>query len=402
MNRRMNALTVVLVGLAACGPARSSPVPARGPQDVLIVETQDGLELGRSADGEVILDVPGGVTSPDREVLVSAESRGTDTLVRRLDLDGNELDRWSIPGDLAARVVSPSGTTVALTERTGTSTSTYAPAPRARTHIAVAGPHGAVDELDLRGNFEPEAFSTDDRQLFVLEYIPALAPTRYRVRRVVLSKGRVVPIGRLKTAAPDQMQGTGRTQVYSPFGDELYTLYTQQHSAGHETGAFTGDHAFVHLLNLEGWTHCIDLPHTFGHGRATASALAVSPDGTLFVVDWSAGVVASIVPADLEVRTTATVAFGEPDDDSFAVTDGDRLYVAGGSEVVVLDTQSLHEIARWSSPAEITGLALDDAGARLYASSADRVTSIDATSGETLGSASVAGVRGLVDAAPGP
>jgi DNA-binding beta-propeller fold protein YncE len=266
--------------------------------------------------------------------------------------------------------------------------------------VAQAG--GGAKAFDLAGNFEPEAFSTDGRELFLLEYIPALAPTRYRVRRLLLEKERVVPIGRLKTAAPGQMQGTGRAQAYSPGADELYTLYTQQDSAGHEAGAISGDHAFVHLLNLEGsWTHCIDLPHTFGHGDATASALAVSPDGArLFVADWTSGVLAVASPEKGKVIETATVAFGEADDRTFAAATDDLLFVAGGAEVVVLDPDSLEVADRWPVGAEVTGLAASEDGSRLYVSTDGQVLTLDTTGGEIQGDLPVEGARGLTHVAP--
>jgi hypothetical protein len=396
----------VMLLLGACGQASSSP--ARGPSaagDVLYISTETGLRLVSSDSGDGIVDVPGGIASPDNSVLVATERDGAETVVRRMDADGKELTRWKVPGEVEARVVSPLGTSVALTEATGDSASDpYTPVPRERTRVVVATADGSVEEFDLPGNFEPEAFSTEDDELFLLEYLPALAPTKYRVRRLLLGKGIVQPIGRLKTAAPNQMQGTGRAQVYSPWGDELYTLYTQQSSAGHESGAFSGNHAFVHLLNLSGsWTHCIDLPHTFGHGDATASAITVSPDGTnLFVVDWTNGQVAVAGPKKVKVTRTASVSFGAPDDRTFAAASDDLLYVGGGSEVVVLDAATLEVAFRWAAPDEVTGLALSEDGVRLYVASGETVTAVDSASGEVTGETEAEGALGLAHAAPAP
>ena len=404
MARRTKTTLILALALAACGQAQSSPSrPKDVPEEVAILSTDAGLDLV-AADGELIASVPGGVASPDYDVLVSTQERDGSTLVRRLDTLGTELSRAAVPGNVIARVVSGDGALVALTEPGAPGSTTYAPTPRSSTRIDIVDAEGATTRFDLDGNFEPEAFSTDGEQLFLLEYIPAQAPTRYRVRRLRLDTGRVVPIGRLKTGAPNQMQGTGRAQVYSPWGDELYTLYTQQDAPGHHDTAFEGNHAFVHLLNLESsWTHCIDLPHSFGHGTATASALAVTPSGShLVVVDWSSGVVADASPDKLKVMRTETVAFGAPDDQTFAAATEPRLYVAGGNEIVVLDTTSLEVVGRWGLDSEITGLSLSDDGARLLASTSDALTTIDADDGRVIDEVPTADAHGVahVETAP--
>jgi hypothetical protein len=402
MGRRTKALVVLMIGLAACGQAYSSPTPRKaGTDETLYVATTVGLQLVSSPSGRVVATVPSGVAAADNSVVISTEPRRRSTLVTRVDPAGARLSSWLVEGDVVARVVSPLGAQIALVEASSPGSSTYAPEARARTRIVVAEAGGRTNEFDLDGNFEPEAFSTDGRELFLLEYIPARAPTKYRVRRLLLDKERVLPIGRLKTAAPQQMQGTGRAQVYAPGADELYTLYTQQESAGHETGAFSGDHAFVHLLNLRGsWTHCIDLPHTFGHGDATASALAVSPDGTrLFVADWTSGIVAAASPRKGKVTDTASVSFGEADDRTFADATNDRLFVAGGAEVVVLDPDTLQVVGRWPLDAEITGLAASEDGRRLHVSTSDQITTLETSDGKVQAEVRVEGASGLAPAA---
>lgn len=382
--RRTKAVLMLGVVLTACGQASSSPsTPPPPPDDVLFVPTGSGLDVLSAANGEQVASAPGGVASPDFSTLVSTEPHDGSTLVSWMDAGGAELTRTVVPGEVSARVVSPDATVAALTEGAHGS-SPYVAEPRSRTRVVVVNDRGDVRDLDLGGNFEPEAFSTDGSTLFLLEYIPAEAPTRYRVRQLLLDKEIVLPIGRLKTAAPDQMQGTGRAQVQSRFGGELYTLYTQQSSAGHDTGAFAGQHAFVHLLNLaDSWTHCIDLPHTFGHGNATASALALTPDEThLFVVDWTSGVVADAEPARRKVVRSNHVSFGSPDEQTFAQATSSRLYVAGGSEIVVLDNDSLEVVDRWPMGSEITGLALTDDGSLLYVSQDAGITALDSATGD--------------------
>jgi hypothetical protein len=402
MRRWTIYLAVTAAALCACGAEAATEANRSAPADLLFVPVEGGLDVLSATSGHPTRTLPGGIASPDYSVLASTEPEGDGTLVRMTDLAGEELVRASVAGQMTARVVSPSGALVAVTEPAEDGSTPYVPAGRSSTKVTVVDADGKSETFDLRGNFEPEAFSTDDRQLFLIEYIPARAPTRYRVRRLLLSKGKVFPIGRLKTAAPGQMQGTGRTQVYSPYGNELYTLYTQQKEAGHDHDAIRGEHAFVHLLNLDdGWTHCIDLPASFGSGRATASAVAVTPQGDdLFVVDWTKGIVADAQPAELRVVRSASVDFGAPDDRTYAQVTGDRLYVGGGSDIVVLDTDTLRVVDRWPMRGEITGLTLTDDAERLYVATAGAIDVVDVTTGETGHEIETPDALGVVHAAP--
>jgi hypothetical protein len=143
-----------------------------------------------------------------------------------------------IPPGLTAVVAWTSGRSVALIPQRALE-SRHAGSGRNRTRIVVARPDGGrLRTFDLRGDFEPEAFSTDDRKLFLIECLPGDSG-RYRVRMMRLASGAVLSVGRLTKTAPDSMRGTGRVHEYSPDGDVLYTLYTRQppnyaHRARHE------------------------------------------------------------------------------------------------------------------------------------------------------------------------
>lgn len=371
-------LSLLCAGLLACGTAQGT----QGTQDlpkadlgdpVLLPAAGGGLQLVSPDSGDVAQRLAGGVAAPDKATFVSATHEGAETIVTRSTAQGDIVDRYTVSRQLGVRVVSDD--LVALTERTEPGTTAYLPAPKERTFIVVLAADGTSREYMLRGNFEPEAFKVDGTELFMIEYIPALAPERYQVRRLKLRNGAVKPIGRLKQSAPGQMQGTGRTQVMSPYGDELYTLYTQQLDPGHAGGDLgvahpadggsavaTGGNAFVHLLNLEGaWAHCIDLPPEFASGPATASALAVNTSGSrVYVADWTNGVVAEVNPGRVRVVRTMQVDFGSEDDATFAAADANHVYVAGLDQVVVLDAGSLEEIDRWTYESEVTGLSLVD------------------------------------------
>lgn len=369
MTTRLKVLSLLSAGLLACGTAQGTQQTSNAKP--LLLQAAGGLALVSPDTGEVAEQIAGGVATPDGASFVSATAQPGETIVTRTTLAGDVLDRYTVPRELGVRVVSDD--LVALTERTEPGTTAYLPAPKERTFIVVLSADGTSREYMLGGNFEPEAFKVDGKELFMIEYIPALAPERYRVRRLKLNTGAIRPIGRLKLSAPGQMQGTGRTQVMAPSGDELYTLYTQQVEPGHEIEMEdTSDKkAFVHLLNLrDAWAHCIDLPSVFASGRATASALAVNTAGSrVYVADWTNGAVAEVNPRRLRVVGTVGVDFGSEDDSTFAAADANRVFIGGLNEVVVLDAESLEEIDRWAYDSEVTGLSLVDD--RLFVSLAD-------------------------------
>ena len=401
MMARLSLSLVAVLLVAGCG---EEPRPQVESGHLLFVRAAGGFAALPYASEGPSFRAAHAVAAPDFSVVATADAREGTTVLRRLDRSGNGLERIALEGELVPQVVSPDGDLVALGPPRIADGAPYVPEARAGTNLAVVDAEAAparVREFDLEGNFEPEAFSTDNSELFMIEFLPALDPERYRVRRLRLSDGRVMPIGRLKNAAPEQMQGTGRTQIYSPAADELYTLYTQQTEAGH------GEHdhresAFVHLLNLdEKWAHCIDLPHEFGGGSATASALATSPQGErLYVADWTNGVVAVVRPYRLRVARTARIEFGAPDDETFARATRDRLYVAGDDTVVVLALPSLRPVARWSGEGEIEGLNVAPDGSVIYVSVSGKINKLDAATGAVLDSAAVPGAAAIEYVAP--
>jgi hypothetical protein len=264
---------------------------------------------------------------------------------------------------------------------------------------------GATRAYNLKGNFEIEAFSTDDRQLFLLEYRPALNPTRYTLRRLKLESGDVIPIKRSKQNAPGSMRGTGRIALFSPRGHELYTLYTQQgpnYAHGPDDTHYQdagGVLAFVHLLNLEGaWTHCIDLPLPFGTGAVTTHALAMSADGSrLYVVDPSSGGVAVIDPSQAKVLESVTMNLESltKGDASAQVGSNGTLYLAGGSQVLVLDGRTLETMQRWDMGERVSGLTVGSDAARLYLAVRNGVKVVDSATGRVIDVIRAHGITGL-------
>lgn len=416
MCRRWQAAGILLiVGAAACGPgAPERAVPSAFPAEVLLLRDGTGLRSVEASTGLPRTTYGDATLSADGSSAAALIPSSAGTVLREFDvLGGGVLGGMSVPEGLESTVASASGSLVALATPRQPGATAWLPDGRAETRISIADLDSeTLRDFELEGNFEPEAFATDGSELFMIEYLPAMDPDRYRVRRLRLRNGRVLPIGFNKQAAPEQMRGTGRMQVLDPSAEQLYTLYTRQ-GPNYAHGADPGPedagevHAFVHLLNLkDSWAHCIDLPEPFGTGNATASAIAMSlAGGPLYVTDWSNGAVAVINPDRLRVRKVQRLPLGAPDDQTFtqASWSNGLLYVAGNDEVVLVSTSELEVKDRWAMPKEVTSLLLSGDGLRLYVGQSDRVLILDAVTGEQRGALPAPGLtslEGVVDPAP--
>jgi hypothetical protein len=194
--------------------------------------------------------------------------------------------------------------------------------------------------------------------------------------------------------------------VLSPDRQTLYTLYTNQpehlHSRDLAAGLTQsrGDvPAFVHVLNLtEGWAYCLDLPHPFGEGPASAHALALSRDGRwLYVTDRSSGKVALADTAGLMVRSVADVGSDRRAGGAWAaatqVGPNGSVFLSRTSELVVLEPRTLAVQRRLPMPATPTGLGVSLDGRRLFVSTADRLLAIDPLTGSELASFATPGAQ---------
>lgn len=267
----------------------------------------------------------------------------------------------------------------------------------------------------LTGNYEPEAFSTDDLRFYVLEYLPPEAPARYRVRQLDLTAGRVMPImTRDKRVIEEEMRGRGRMQALAPDRRTLYTLYTRQEDHVHArdttqaggTGRPSGALAFVHVLSLDGgWAYCLDLPLPFGMGPAPAHALAVSPGGRwLFVADRYSGAIAVAGTERLALERIMRIKDVPPAGQAVTPLHADqagRIYVVGGSEVLVLDDVTLNTRGLWLLKGPPCGGALSRDGRRLYAALHDRVDVFETSTGRLVGGFDAPGISGIIGVASG-
>lgn len=398
------AVCVVALLAAGCSTASTSrsgdPTSEVAlPAETLLLGTEAGPLTVRAPSGSVVSSFPGALTGADGTFVYSASSDGRTTLVESHSAASGDLtSSVRIRGELDVRVVSGSGRAAALMEPLPDGRDPWAPIPRSTTTIVVADPTGGAEprRYVLEGNYEPEAFSSDDGRLFLIQHLPALAPTVYRVTRLDLRRGRVFPVfGPLK-APPERMPGTRLQQLLSPAGDQLYTLYSSARPGYAPHDAPVGSDAvvsFVHVLDLEeGWAHCVGLPEAMWDRPASSQAMAASPDGSyLFVIDAGLGLVAAMHTDSLQVRT-ATIDLGV--DGAIERTaaqmsaDGETLFVATAGDrsiVSAVDASWFGTVGRWELDDPVSSIGLSADGSRLYAALGNRVAVLDPDSGRQVG-----------------
>jgi hypothetical protein len=370
------ALVAVLAVVAsACGggDGAASVDSRRTRPEILYLGSRSAITAVAPKTGRVRFEEASAVPSRDWSVLYSATIDGSETTLRTLDpATGAELARRTLPGAFTVRTVSEDGAMVALTPpEVG---DTYHPGGKDPTRIVVVhrdDPQPQV--LDIPGNVEPEAFSTSGDALFVIDFVPPLAPERYRVARLDLARGSVDDVRSKERELQEPMRGSARAQVMAPDGRRLYTLYTRDATADAPA------EAFVHVLDLDAETAtCVDLPP--GFATSPLGALAVSPSGThLYVVSPANQTVADLDTTKLEVART--MAFPLPPTgigaSARATATESTLYVAIDDQLAAFPVEHL-EPGDWvAAPGVVTGIQPSTDGTALYVSLSDRVLVTD-------------------------
>ena len=393
------AVSVVALVAAACTQGTSQqPSETAVPSETLFVGTGAGPLLVRVPTGSVLFEHPGAVGSLGGSFVVSPSASQGSTRLRTVDASGGFVGSTRVDGTMDVGVVSESGREVALVEPLPKGWDPSVPVPRARTTIVVADPNGTRDPVtyDLRGNYEPEAFSTDDRSLFLIQHLPAETPTVYRVTVLDLRRGRVYPVFGPYKGPAERMPGIRLQQVLAPNDDQLYTLYSsaQPGYAPHQAPvASDATVSFVHVLSLqEGWAHCVGLPKMLWDRPASEQALAPSPDGRLlYVVNAALGVVSVMDTRTLQILRTEEIGRtldGISSTSAVVGQDGASLYVGAAGQVERIDTDSLTVADVWDA-GDVTGLGLSADGRRLYVAVGEDVKVLDARTGAELGTVAV-------------
>src|SRR3954462_8915217 len=245
--RRIVVLMVVvpLVACTAGGTAEFRTLTAPGPQ-LLFFATPLGVTVVDAATGRATVTAPDGILAPDRSAVFGTSSDGNATVVQTFEpLSGQAKTVATLDREQRLRVANHDGSAVVLGPPRSQTATDY-PAGRSVTTLTIVPTDGSADRsVEVEGNVEPEAFSSDDSNLFVLQYVPADAPVGYQVRRLDLATGELHNIRTDDSDLDKPMAGRARTQVLSPDGTRLYTLYVVGGDGPENRG-----YAFVHVLDL--------------------------------------------------------------------------------------------------------------------------------------------------------
>lgn len=180
---------------------------------------------------------------------------------------GEVLGRMSEAGaDMVAAATQVGGHLTALVNRASPPVDGAIAGAREATLITLASPDdGRIAGYKFAGNFVPEAIGSTPRtdgvpaQIFLLEYLPADAPTHYRVQVLDTATGQLsLPLNlrdKLGPPVDQEMAGVTRGQVLAEEHGLLFTLYrgTSDMPHGHP-------YAFVHTLDLFDGVWCLDIP----------------------------------------------------------------------------------------------------------------------------------------------
>lgn len=394
--RRLVLLGFVVMAAAACSPGTEA-----AEEDLLYVDSGAELAAIQVASGEVAFRVPGSVTTPDFSRAFRAVDGPGNTVLSVMDTTNGET-AWTryLDAGLEPRIAAADESVVLMPRRGDAGASPYRPEGRATTSMVIVRRQGEPQRLDLPGNYEPEAFSTDGKALFLVEYRPPLNPDVYSVRQLDLATQAITPVPSPDKDLQEDMRGTARTQAMAPDGTRLYTLYTLELPRHDGT---VDRHAFVHVLDLrERWAHCVDLPSTFATASETAGALAVSPDGRrVYVANRKAGQLAEIDATAPSLRRTVPMELA-PDETLTAVAAPDGVFIGTGRRVLHIDA-GLDLRRTWELDQMVTGLQPSRTGPRLFVGHTGRVVVLDTRNGrESVIPVSAPGALRAVGKGSGP
>ena len=275
---------------------------------VALIATGAGAATAR-ADGLPVLgiDVGGvGVTTPTDASRFVTMHAGANTIVARVAKSGGRVLRSRLlQGNLTIPAVAYDGSAggLAADARTLVLIEPRAGFPRADTTLLVLDARRLVPRLrvKLRGDFSFDAISPQGRWMFLIQYLSATDPTRYRVRAYDTRAGRLLAQPVLDPRSPgEKMRGAPLSRALSADGRWAYTLYD---------GA--GSTPFIHALDTKSRTaRCIDLDALAG--RNDLWLLRLRDDGKALAVRGPHGAILTVDHRTFEVRTRAPSAWSVP------------------------------------------------------------------------------------------
>lgn len=393
----VGSLTVVVLASACAqgGTGGGDPSSASRDGSILRISTGDGLVGVRAASGEIAYRAGRAVSTASGSLLYRTEATGPDTGVIGLGGDDGEVrSRHVVTGSLDVRAVGADGRLVVMAPPRPPGSDRYRPVPKDRSTLVVLDTvDGSERSIELAGNYEPEALSTDGAAVFVVEFTPPMSPDRYRVRRLDLATNTVGDVASRDKELQRNMRGSARRQVMARDGRRLYTLYTLVEADGTRR-------AFVHVLDLhDQWAHCVDLPGSVGAGTEQAVALALDKGGRrLFVLDRDRGRLAEVDTTALSVVASRPLPSAlPPRGQLLAATDGERLYAATGPTVVAFDRSTGAGLHRFELPRGSPAVDLVvGGGAAVYVSSGTALWRVEASAGSLRGVPLQAGTKAVL------
>jgi hypothetical protein len=392
------ALASAFVVLASCGTA-PRPVAAPASANVVLPTTTGSVVHVQDSTGITTVGTtggrstaPGGIATPDWSTIFTIAN---DQLFTLDGVTGVERAAQPIGPGLRPVTASADGLYVALSDTPVRIGQSLFPAGRSRSTVVVASASptgGQPRTIELDGNIVPEGFSTDHSRLFVIEFLPALHPDRYRVRGLDLASGQLGPVYTYdKSVDTEIMQGLSRTQVFSangPNGAMLYTLYSRADGS-------IGGYGDVHALSLVGGlVHCTDLPPALSIGPA-GGAITVSPDGQRVYVASTDGTVAEIDTSGSSQQLFPiihTARLGGGSATIALAADDHAVWVALGTRLIALSSTGLQPVTASTVNAPLRALTITRGGI-MYAATSTAIELIEPATG-------AATTVGRVDAEP--
>jgi hypothetical protein len=228
-----------------------------------------------TADGLPVLGVDVGSagvaarTSPIRYVALHA---GRETIVARTAVTGGRVLGFTpLLGNFTIPAVAYDGSASGLSGDAGTLVliQPRLKFPRARTALAILDAKRLrVRRLvTLHGDFSFDAISPQGRTLFLIQYVSARDPTRYKVRAYDLRAERLLANPIVDPHEREAMRGSPITRATSSDGRWAYTLYD---------GA--GGTPFIHALDTsKRQARCIDLPMLAGRQDLWQLRITIAP-----------------------------------------------------------------------------------------------------------------------------
>ncbi len=292
----------------------------------------DGLPL---PSGPQALDTTrAGVVSADGSDRFVAIPAGERTLLLRTNAETGVIrESKFVPGHYVVPAVSLDGDTAGLSAdgRTLMLIEPRQSFPRPSTSLLVVHAENlrALREIPLRGDFSFDAISPDGDTAFLVQYPDPRDRNEYRLRRLELPAGRLLPGSLLPDNESDEeMRGLPMSRVTGPGGRWEYTLYDG--GATYRRGE-VGE-PFVHAIDTVAQrTLCIDLEWIAPRATGRIDLRMSADGGEVEVIDPRAGVVGRIDAVTGEAREVSEPFIAAPAEEEGGGGAGGVLTIAGAA-----------------------------------------------------------------------